>query len=86
MTQSLALRQLSCDKILKTNWSNTPQLTQRWKPNVSLRYIAFDGVDTTQETQCFKSLCEPAFSLKNHTEENICGKVSIHFCSIFCTA
>ena len=26
---SLALRQLRCDKILKTDWSNATQLTQR---------------------------------------------------------
>ena len=29
MTQSLLLRRLHCDKILKTDWSNTMQLIQR---------------------------------------------------------
>ena len=97
MTQNLALNQLSCDKILKTNWS---KLMIRWKSNLSSHYIAIDGVEGSascliynaltqhKETQCFESLCEPVFGLKRHKEENISGKVIYMyiFVAFFCTA
>ena len=60
---------LHCDKILKTDWSNATQLTQRSYPHVTLyltmlkeAYIMFktQHIDATQRNTRLASLCEPA--------------------------